>query len=287
MPLCASSPHHITAVFVPVTGPTTERTGSIGVGLAVEPRLTICHGVRGGSELPRTTAQLLESEGLTPGDFTAFMPLPWRVGYAVSGASAVSAALLAASLKGRGIYAEMARAHEVEVDNRTGLGDVLAISCGVGLVIRRSAGAPGVGSVECLFMPRSLGLIGVDAGTMSTPDFLSGLGDSYFGAAKKLIDSLISEPSVDNFLTSIRQLTDSLGLLDSLLGVRADAVRRTPYLISYYVKKKVTVIVVERQGLDDAVEHLLTELKPLNVRLLEPSARGPYIWRPETVSWKA
>lgn len=276
--VCASVPHHITAAFRPYWASSPELTGSVGVGIAVEPRLTICHEVKGGGELTLTAQDLLKSEGLDVQEFSSFMPLPWGVGYAVSGASSVAAALLIAQMRGKGIFSALAKAHEIEVRSRTGLGDVLALSCGVGLIIRRRPGAPGTGSVECLYFPRSLSIASLEGGSMSTSELLSSLDENYFREADKLISAMISEPSVDLFLEQVKVFTDSLGLLKSALGDRADLVRQVPGIVSYYAKKKLAVLIIERQLIDDAIAYLLDKMKPFNLRLLEASTRGPYIW---------
>jgi len=73
----------------------------------------------------------------------------------------------------------------------------------------------------------------------------------------------------------VTQFTESLRLARWLLGEGADEViRRTPGLIGYYVKKRLLVLLVERDEAYDAVKHLTSSYR-FKARLLEPSREGP------------
>jgi pantoate kinase len=78
-----------------------------------------------------------------------FLDLPMRYGFGMSGAGALGTALAmnAALSLGLGSVACGRIAHEAEVVNGTGLGDVIAELTG-GLVLRTHPGAPGIGRVE-------------------------------------------------------------------------------------------------------------------------------------------
>ncbi len=276
MVVCASVPHHITAAFVPSWSDSPGSTGSIGVGIAVEPRLELCVGVRLSSRPALTAEKLLASEGLANlNDVTASNPLPWGFGYAVSGASAVAAAHLISALKGVPIMAELRKAHEVEVLDRTGLGDVLAISCGIGLVLRKSPGPPGVGSVDCIYMPRSLALLSVELGSMSTKDLLSQVSDEFYSESGTLIRRLEESMDIDTFLEGVRLMNDRLRAPQRLLGSRFDSFRSTPGLVSYYVKKCMIVLIVEADALYDAASYI--NKLGLPVRKLSASESPPFL----------
>ena len=253
-------------------------TGSIGVGIAVEPRYELCYGSPVGSQPTKTATRVLESYGLPPGDFKAFSPLPWGVGYAVSGSSAVAAGLAASYLLGRSVHEGLRRAHEVEVLDRTGLGDVLAISCGVGVVIRTRPGAPGIGSATCIYMPRSIVIVSIEMGSMSTSDLLSSLTDRYIAKARELLGKLNDSPTLDAFLEGVREFSDGLAQLEGLLGQEAAArLKGSRGVVSYYVKKRTAILVVERDAASDLVDLARSLVPQANIRLLEPSREGPAV----------
>ncbi|MCG2872639.1 MAG: hypothetical protein L7G95_02165 [Acidilobus sp.] len=275
VPLCASAPHHITAAFSPRWTEDRLTTGSVGVGLAVEPRLTICTGTSLGGPVTSTADKVLKLLGVEGVTVSASRALPWGVGYASSGASAVAAALLASALRGVSISRSLQAAHAVEVEDRTGLGDVLAISCGIGVVLRRRPGAPGLGEVDCVPAPPSVSVVTLETGFMSTQELLSSLGQNYYSASEDLVKALDKDLSFDRFTSLVTQFTESLGLARWLLGEGADEViRRTPGLIGYYVKKRLLVLLVERDEAYDAVKHLTSSYR-FKARLLEPSREGP------------
>ncbi|MGC9209721.1 MAG: hypothetical protein ACP5FT_00390 [Acidilobus sp.] len=274
-PICASVPHHITAAFSPKWTDDPITTGSIGVGLAVEPRLLMCIGEGLTGRITETAKKVFTMLGVDHSQAAASRSLPWEMGYASSGASAVAAAMLSSVIKGVSLTKALQAAHYVEVSDRTGLGDVLAISCGIGVVLRRRPGAPGVGEAECAPAPSSVSIVALEVGQMSTRELLSSLSDIYYSKSEELVRALDRELSFDNFVQLVTQFTDSLGLARSAFGDRTmDHVKRTPGLIGYYVKKRLLVLIVER---DRAHEALLHASKALNARgrLLEPSLRGP------------
>ncbi|WP_048812717.1 pantoate kinase [Acidilobus saccharovorans] len=276
-PVCVSVPHHITAAFVPVWGSTPRDSGSVGVGIAVEPRLELCYDLKLSGEPAGTAAKLLESNGVDLSKVKSSNPLPWSFGYATSGASAVAAAHLASYLKGKSLGSLLVQAHEIEVQDRTGLGDVLAISCGLGLVLRRRAGPPGIGQVDCLYLPRSISLLSIEAGGMSTESLLSSLGDDFYVESSNVLRKLDEELSLEAFIESVRALNDKLGLPSSILGAQNfEYVTKVPGLLGYYTKKRLVILIIERDLVGDAVDYLRKGL-PYDIRELSPSEAGPYL----------
>ena len=274
-PVCASVPHHITAAFSPSWHEDPLRAGSVGVGLAVEPRLTLCRGVDLGGALTETARKVLNVGGIDPSSVSASRSLPWGMGYASSGASAAAAAVLVSAVRGIDLVRSLQVAHSIEVADRTGLGDVLAISCGVGVVLRRREGAPGIGEVVCAPVPGSVVVITLEGGRMTTPELLSALGQRYYSMSEDFVRYLDRDLSFERFAQSVTEFTESLGLLTWLVGDQGrESVRRTPGLIGYYVKKRLLVMLVERGLAREALLHASEQLK-LGGRLLEPSLRGP------------
>ncbi len=78
-----------------------------------------------------------------------FLELPMRYGFGISGAGALGTALAMNAALSLGLSRNACGrvAHEAEVINGTGLGDVIAELTG-GLVLRTRPGAPGIGRVE-------------------------------------------------------------------------------------------------------------------------------------------
>ena len=151
----------------------------------------------------------------------------------------------------------------------------MAISCGIGLVVRTRPGPPGTGFVDCAYMPRSVSLLSVEVGGMSTDQLLSETSERFYAESRALVSKIADSMSIDSFLYDIRSLNDRLGLPDALLGSAAEAVRRTPGLISYYVKKRMLIVAVDSDLAQDAVGHLNRLGYPL--RRLTPSETPPYV----------
>ncbi len=269
---CADAPHHITSIFLPVKGRTLEETGSIGVGLAVEPRLTVCTGPSRNHRIS-TIHRVIRLLGIDHASIQANTPLPPGSGYAVSAASAISAALALTSGR-RAVREAYLTAHVAEILEGTGLGDVLAISCGVGVVLRRRPGAPGVGSADCIQLPGTVSILSVETGRMHTSRMLSDLNSSFLEKAEKYLDKIFDEPTFESFAYYSELFSKESGMLYAALGGRE--LPRIPGKIAVYGKKKVVVFLVERDRLGDAVEVL--EEWGVRPRLLEASSGPPRVW---------
>ncbi|MCX8195815.1 MAG: hypothetical protein N3F67_01880 [Acidilobaceae archaeon] len=257
--ICASSPHHVTALFSPRFTSEPRSTGSIGIGIAVEPRARICTGgeEEAGKSSIGTVKRVAEALGAAGEKISSVLPLPPGVGYAVSAAAAVSAALaLGAARQKVGRLLEIA--HEAEVLERTGLGDVLAISCGVGLVARLSPGAPGTGRAECRQLPPGVSLLSIVISEEHTGEFVKRYTSMRLHEASEPIIAKVAE-SLEFHLFAEEVLRFNLenGLIRAMLEERGEeVVRKTPGLITAYGKKGVVMVAVESQLVRDAVEHL-------------------------------
>lgn len=270
---CADSPHHITSIFYPVKHRDPARTGSIGVGLAVEPRLKGCLSrIHTDNPIVSRVSRLLGLD--TPIGVNTIASLPHSVGYAVSGATAIVASLVVGRSRGIGYRESLAAAHLADLLEGTGLGDVLSLSCGVGVVLRMKAGAPGVGETECLQLPGTLSIVSVETGFMNTRELLRGLNERVYELARKALDRLISEFTVEEFLNQSTVFSRESGMLREALGGRE--LPRLKGLVGVYGKKRVVVFIVEREWLSDAVSRLSQEgYRP---RVLEASSGPPRIW---------
>ena len=200
------------------------------------------------------------------------MPLPPGRGYAVSAAAAILGALAAAALRGLSVSRALREAHRVEVEMKTGLGDVPAISCGVGVAVRLSPGPPGSAVIECMPLPPSLVVVVGEGGSMATGELLSALKSEDWAEASRSLHRLASELSAERFLEEALKYTRARRLDERMLGLKLSEVLPRGGVASYYVKKKLAVVVAER----DSVEEIASRLAAsgLKVRVLSPS-RGP------------
>lgn len=270
---CADSPHHITSIFYPVKRNDPLKTGSLGVGLAVEPRLRGCsENVTYDNPIVNRVSRLY---GLSSTRGVELVnPLPHSVGYAVSAATAIVSSLVIGRSINYGYSEAMKIAHLADLYEGTGLGDVLALSCGVGVVLRKEAGAPGEGEVECLQLPGTLSIVSVETGVMTTRTMLENMSSRVYELAKRALNRLAKEFTIEEFLSVSTWFSKESGMLNSALGGRELPVLRG--VAGIYGKKKVVVLIIEREWLHDAIVELSrTGYRP---RILEASTGPPRIW---------
>ncbi len=273
---CASSPHHITGFFSPRPASSPREAGSVGAGLALEPSLRACLGGPAPREPPRVASRaagLLGVPGLEE-RVRITAPLPPGAGYAVSAATAITVSLLAAASRGAGYFEALEAAHIAEVVEGSGLGDVLALSCGVGLVLRLAPGAPGVGRVECYPVPRTVSILTVEAGRMDTRRMVASIPQEAFALAESLLERLAESPSIEAFTEAAWQFSLASGMASRLLG--GERPPRVPGQIGVFVKKGLIVYVVESEWAWDAAKALAG--KGWKPRVLEASSGPPRIW---------
>jgi pantoate kinase len=124
--------------------------------------------------------------------------LPSGAGFGASGAGALGAA---------------SYAHEAEIANHTGLGDVLAQTKG-GFEIRIHPGGPGVGEILRIHHTDSQCVVLAGASGLKTHDVLlnpvsrqriNSIGD-------QLVERIIDNPNMDTFISCSRMFTESIGL---------------------------------------------------------------------------
>ncbi len=239
----------------------------------MEPRLAACMKIGGSTpSIVYRVAGLLGSPGLAE-RVSLRTPLPPGRGYAVSAATAIAASLVMAASMGYGVMRAYRIAHAAEVLESSGLGDVLAVSCGVGVVVRLTPGPPGVGEVECFQLPGSVSLLTVDGPPMHTRRLLASLGEEAWRLAERLVKRLSSRGGFMEFVEAAEEFSKTTGMIRWPLGRDPP---RVPGQVGVYAKKSVIVYIVERQLVGDAVEKLRAE--GLEPRLLEPSKGPPTVW---------
>ena len=138
--------------------------------------------------------------------------LPIGAGFGVSGAAALGAALAANEAFGCGRSEnELVRiAHEAEVKNGTGLGDVVAQARG-GVPIRLEPGAPGIGELDGV--PARTRVEYVTFGELSTEAVLGGDTTALSAAGENALDRLRSDPQLPTLMAAAREFAADAGLL--------------------------------------------------------------------------
>jgi pantoate kinase len=154
--------------------------------------------------------------------------MPLGAGFGASGAGALGCAYALNAHFDLGLTADQAAcfAHEAEVCNGTGLGDVIAQNTG-GLVVRLMPGGPGIGRIDRIPVP----LLPVDfvvRGPISTKDVLSDQNamSSVNLAGHAALKELLKRPTLQNFMKLSRAFTVQSGLasdwaLDAIEAVEA------------------------------------------------------------------
>jgi pantoate kinase len=146
-----------------------------------------------------------------------YSSLPIGVGFGASGAGALGTAIALCHLLDESIEVMTAAqyAHYSEIVNHAGLGDVLAQTVG-GFEIRTEPGAPGIGkTVSISDEDASVVLAGATGletrSVLTNPDSRKAINES----GDRLIDLIISNPTIEQFIESSRQFAEDIGLMTS------------------------------------------------------------------------
>ena len=136
-------------------------------------------------------------------------------GFGASGAGALGTALALGHLLEDDIEYEKAAefAHIAEIENHTGLGDVLAQTVG-GIEVRVKPGGPGVGRIENILYPNSLRAVLAGAPGLKTAEVLTD-PDSHEqinSIGDHLVERIIADPTIETFVECSRAFSDEIGL---------------------------------------------------------------------------
>lgn len=145
-----------------------------------------------------------------------YVDVPVGAGFGTSGAAALSMALALNEAFELGLSKiEAAQiAHIVEVECKTGLGTVIAETFG-GLEIRIKPGAPGIGEVRQIPVPKDTTVACLTFGSLSTKKLLTDrkTRERINELGGKLVDKLTEEPELSSFMKLSRQFAEHVGLL--------------------------------------------------------------------------
>ena len=214
-------PSHITGFFAAKRQDDQLRSGSIGCGLCLSLGATTI--IESAPEIPNTEIVLngvvseapvsrfvVEKLARGPVRAKTELEMPFGAGFGASGAGALGCAYALNAHFDLGLTADQAAcfAHEAEVSNGTGLGDVIAQNTG-GLVVRLELGGPGIGRIDRIPVP----LLPVDyvvRGPISTRDVLSDPNamSSVNKAGVVALKELLKRPTLQNFMQLSRRFTE-------------------------------------------------------------------------------
>jgi len=145
-----------------------------------------------------------------------YTEVPSGAGFGTSGAAALSLALALNEASGLSLSKiEAAKfAHVAEVECKTGLGTVLSETFG-GAEIRVKPGAPGVGEIRQMVVPKDMMIASLVFGPLSTKGLLTDhrTRKRVNELGGKLVDKLVKEPTIANFLKLSRQFAEHVGLI--------------------------------------------------------------------------
>jgi len=254
-------PLHVTGFWKPIYAKTPLYTGSIGAGINLSECLTVY-----AEKSSENTLFYNEKKIHFPTIDYVFNKIPCRIkvrayskgvlgaGYGLSGALALGVSIAGLILcKEKTTLEEAAsRAHVAEVLASTGLGDVIAEYYG-GFEARIRPGPPGIGMVVKLPVDPSVRIVAISLGTYETRAMLQQYGPKHGLLASSYLDQLLKNPDILYFMELSRSFTKQL--FDySLAEKTISPIRRL--ILDYYLKKRVLVLLVEKDRVNDITDYL-------------------------------
>lgn len=241
----AYSPSHITGFFEICDNKNPLYKGSRGCGIVLEAgcvtEVSIGHDlpvnaqieINGRAEEANTTKYVVEhlagaSEVAVMVVVSTNFEVPVGCGFGASGAGALSTAHALNELLSLNMTVnEVAQiAHCAEVENSTGLGDVIAETCG-GIVIRKKPGPPGIGVIDRI-PHRNEQISYVALGKKSTKSVLTEGGGELKRrineAGRKAMKALMRKPTVETFMRASREFSLRIELISDTCKDAIEAV---------------------------------------------------------------
>jgi pantoate kinase len=183
--------------------------------------------------------------------------VPTGAGFGTSGAAALGLALALNTVFGLGMSrieaAQMA--HVAEVECKTGLGTVIAEAFG-GVEIRVKPGAPGIGEIKNVTIPKDYVMACLTFGPLSTKKFLKDEETrkriNEFGG--KLVDKLIEEPNVTNLMNFSRQFAEHVGLMTERIRRTLRATDNANFVCSMTMFGEAVFTLIRRESLEELLK---------------------------------
>jgi len=283
----AFSPAHITGFFMVKESEIPARNGSRGAGVSLARGVhTVVNIVKAckwkfnirvngkpyNAMVSEAVLDAFSSFTSSPYEISVdhYLEVPIGAGYGTSGAAALSLALALNEALNLGLSkVEVGQiAHNAEVKCRTGLGTVLAAFYG-GVEIRERAGAPGIGVVKKI-ETNGEKVVSLCCGPLPTSRFLV---DSAFKRkvnvlGGKLVEELLQEPTIINFLMRSRMFSDSIDIYTPEIWLLLNAMDRAGFngfTMNMFGKAIFTIV---RSEVLQSLLHLLRANSPLGSQLI-------------------
>ena len=180
--------------------------------------------------------------------------VPIGAGFGTSGAAALSLALALNEVFSLGLSKTEATqvAHVAEVECKTGLGTVIAETVG-GLEIRVKPGAPGIGEIRRVPAPENATVVCIVFGPLSTRRFLSDeeTRRRVNELGGKLIEKLIEDSSISNFMRLSRQFAEHVGLITDRIRCVLNETDEASFVCSMPMFGESVFAIVERESLGE------------------------------------
>ena len=237
----AYAPASITGFFAIHEHRDPLQKGSFGCGLVLESGCVteVAHVptraaesrilINGRAEEALTTRYVLDRLAASaPVNVSTSFDVPIGCGFGASAAGALSTALALNELLALNMTLnELAQiAHCAEVANNTGLGDVIAETCG-GVVIRRKPGAPGIGVIDRI-PHRSEQVSYVSFGVKLTKSVLAEGGEAtkrrINDAGKVALQAVLRKPTLETLMHASREFALQIELISTTCKDAIEAV---------------------------------------------------------------
>ncbi|MFP3064176.1 MAG: GHMP kinase [Sulfolobus sp.] len=204
-------PLSISGIWYPIYTDNPLTTGSIGLGLALEPKILLNGKISekptiifNNEEINLPNLLILRRLGSLKIEVVSEVPLGF--GYGMSGGISLGYAIIAYDLGLTPLREALYIAHESEVETKNGLGDVIVEYYGGGLVYRSKPGAPGIGEVKRIEVNWDKEVCSKPIVKESTSTLLRN-NDK----ALEYINSFLNSPSLEAFFYYAKKFTEELG----------------------------------------------------------------------------
>ncbi len=291
-------PGHITGFFEICRSEDARYTGSRGAGVciskgvktsvfvkeSIQPEIEI--KINGESQSAPVTRSVVDQflkfvQNTLSINVIHEIEVPMGSGFGASGAGALSTAMalnqeLDLNMTRNGVATI---AHIAEVENATGLGDVIAQTYG-GAEIRLEPGAPGIGKVDQFILDPMLQIICMSLGPLETKTIITDpLHEASINqAGNKLISKLLKKASIENFLVLSRKFMEESQLasekLKELLNYVTDLL---PLPASMVMLGESLFTFVEKTKSIEICDEIEAYSPKLNVFICDVDYRGPRI----------
>ncbi len=205
----------VTCFFAPVID-TPKNSGSIGVGFTIDKGVEVRLADRttlNGEKIRMPTLEYILSKLGYEGGVEIRTDLPLGCGFGLSGAIALASALEVNERRNLNLslFQVADLAHEAEVLNRTGLGDVTT-QCHGGFVVRKDALTPSMCRVDKFLWDIEMDFLIM--GELKTSEILEGNLKEIYKTGVDCLKKFLKKPSIHNLFKVSKEFTLRCGFAD-------------------------------------------------------------------------